>query len=141
MNEMDAPLSPEKKNVFLVLYLLGFALFSIMLRIYPAYSVLMLVIYPVGALMFGYATSDGIRAFFAGTLSYAFLLLMILLSPGFESALMDPSYLFWFAVYHLILLFIPGLIGFLAAKKERIPLTLALALSVLWPVFFLSGIS
>lgn len=141
MREMGALLSPEKKNVFLVLYLLGFALFSVVLRIYPPSSILVLFLYPVGALLFGYATNDSIRAFFAGILSYAFLPLMILLSPGFEGAALSPSYLLWFAAYHLILLFIPGLIGYLASKKERIPLVLALALSALWPVLILSGIS
>ena len=141
MRETYARLSPERKNTLLVLYLLGFAILTVGTYAYPILAVILLFAYPAGAMLFGYVTRDSIRAVLAGTLSYVFIILIILLSlgmAGFHQTIISP---FRFAGYHLTLLFVLGVIGWMASKKERLPRILALPLAVLWVLLFFSGIS
>jgi len=141
MRETYARLNPERKNGLLILYLLGFAILTGALYVYPVIAVIVLFAYPAGALLFGYMTGDSIRAFLAGTFSYVFFILIIVLSPGFVTYPMDFAYLFRFAGYHLVLPVILGVIGWMASRKESLPRILALPLSALWVLLFLSGIS
>ena len=141
MRETYARLSPERKNVLLFLYLFGFAILTGALYVYPVLAVIVIFAYPTGALLFGYVTGDSIRAVLAGTLSYVFIILIILLSlgmTGFHQTIISP---FRFAGYHLTLLFVLGVIGWMASGKESLPRILALPLSALWVLLFLSGIS
>jgi len=141
MREEYARLNTERKNALLVVYLLGFAIFSAALYVYPVLGILVLFMYPAGALLFGYVTGDAIRTVLAGTLSYVFIILIILFSlgmTGFHQTIISP---FRFAGYHLTLLFVLGVIGWMASKEEKLPRILALPLSALWVLLFLSGIS
>ena len=141
MRAAYALFSPEKKNVLLILYLLGFALLNAALYVYPILAVILLFAYPAGALICGFVTGDAVRAFLAGMLSYMFFFLIILLSLAFANYSMDTAYLVRFTGYHLTLLFVLGMIGWMSAKEENLPRILALPLSVLWVLLFLSGIS
>lgn len=141
MRERYEQMSPERKDVLLVLYLLGFAILTAAMYVYPVLAFIMLFGYPSGAMLFGCLTGDSIRAFLAGTFSYVFLVLLILLSPGFAMYPMDTAYLARFTGYHLILPLCLGLIGWMASKKESLPRILALPLAALWILLFLSGIS
>ena len=141
MREEYARLNTERKNVLLLVYLLSFAIFAAALYVYPVLGILVLFMYPAGALLFGYVTGDAIRTVLAGTLSYVFIILIILFSlgmTGFHQTIISP---FRFAGYHLTLLFVLGVIGWMASKEEKLPRILALPLSALWVLLFLSGIS
>ena len=141
MREEYARLNTERKNVLLVVYLLSFVIFAAALYVYPVLGILVLFMYPAGALLFGYVTGDAIRTVLAGTLSYVFIILLILLSLGMMGFHQNLIFPFRFAGYHLTLLFVLGVIGWMASKEEKLPRILALPLSVLWVLLFLSGIS
>lgn len=141
MREWYAGLNSGRKNVLLAVYLLGFAIFAAAVFVFPVLGVLVLFMYTAGALLFGYVTGDAVRSILAGTLSYVFLILLILLSigmTGLDQTIISP---FRFAGYHLALLFVLGVIGWMASKEEKLPRILALPLSFMWFLLFLSGIS
>lgn len=137
----------NRKNTILFFYVLIFAIVCSALWYFRhenwfflgIVEILLVFIFPLGALCYGYKTGDSLRSFLAGTLTYGFFILLIL--SDFQNQLWDSTYLLLFAGYHISLLLCAGLIGLLASMKEKLPRSVAVMLSVLWILIFLSGIN
>lgn len=138
----------DKKNIVFISYISFFAVFCFVYFILSTkgsfYSgiagISLIILYPIGAFLYGYKTGDRLRAPLAGIVSYAFLILFAVLSISFHN---PPGIgnLFLFAGYHLVLLIGLGMIGFLASGKEKVYQAVAGLLSIAWILIFLSGIS
>jgi len=137
----------NRKDIILFFYVLFFAIVCSTLWFFRhenwfflgIVEIILIFIFPFGALCYGYKTGDSLRSFLAGTLTYGFIILLIL--SDFQNQFWDSNYLLLFAGYHISLLFCAGLIGLLASMKEKLPRSVAVILSVLWILIFLSGIN
>ncbi|MBP2146608.1 putative membrane protein [Methanofollis sp. W23] len=78
---------------------------------------------------------------FAGTLSYASFILTAFFTMEGGNSFENQNYLFQFAGYRLLLLFMIGLIGFFASNTQRSYRIIALVVSVLWMLVSISGIT
>ncbi|MBP2133657.1 putative membrane protein YesL [Methanomicrobium sp. W14] len=138
----------NQKNLIFLFYIACFAvldsLYYLLSRNELFYSgiigTLLIILYPAGAFCYGYKTGDRFRAPLAGIISYAFLIIFAFFGNNFQN-LISSGHILLFTGYHLTLLILTGLIGFLSSGKEKKLLAIAAVLSVIWVIIFISGIS
>ncbi len=138
----------DRKNLILISSLSFFAILCIVYfylssinSFYSGFTgIFLIVLYPIGAFFYGYQTGDKFRAPLFGIISYAFFILLIILSGNFQDHL-SQNYLLLFTGYHLTLLICLGFIGYIASQNKKIMLIIAGILCIIWFLIFLSGIS
>lgn len=134
---------PDRKNLILLFYVAAFALLGAALYffrgeagfVHGAVEIFVILLFPLGALAYGYVTGDRVRSVLAAALSYASFVLMAALATGLQTISEDPK----FAGYHLALLLVVGLTGYCASQKQTPFRIFALILSILWILVFLAG--
>lgn len=139
----------EKKNIILFSYVIAFVFLNVALYyltccggfVSGLAEILFLLLYPLGAFLYGNTTGDGVRSFIAGTLSYASFILMIMLTTDISKDFIELGYLSSFIGYHLILLVVIGLIGFFASRRKRNSYLISCILAGVWILTLISGIS
>lgn len=134
---------PDRKNLILLFYVAIFALLAAALYffrgeagfVHGAVEILVILLFPLGALAYGYLTGDRVRSVLAASLSYVPFILMAALATGPRTISEDAK----FAGYHLALLLVLGLTGYCASSRQTPIRTLALILAALWVLVFLAG--
>ncbi|WP_067047838.1 hypothetical protein [Methanofollis ethanolicus] len=134
---------PDRKNLILLFYVAAFALLAAALYFFRGeggsahgvVEIFVILLFPLGALAYGYLTGDRARSALAATLSYVPLVLAAALATGIQTIFEDPK----FAGYHLALLLVLGLTGYCASSKQTLIRTFALILSALWILVFFTG--
>ena len=138
----------DRKNLILISSLCFFAILCIVYfhlssknSFYSGFiGIFLIILYPTGAFFYGYQTGDKFRAPLFGIISYAFLILLIILSGNFQDHL-SQNYLLLFTGYHMTLLICLGFIGYIASQKEKMQMIISGILCIIWILIFLSGIS
>ena len=140
----------ELDILLLALYVVGFAIVGRVLYFCSAderwfclgiLSSIVVLLVPVGAFVFGSVTRDYLRAFFAGALSYASLVTVIVIVSGLNRFQGGSSYLYQFVGYHAALVVLAGLIGLCAARRTVSFYLTGIALCIAWLWLFFTGIS